>query len=86
MGDDGSKTMKKNWVYYMQQGLQSMWKKSVPDYRKKKKDTVWEDNALDLGRISAFGKVNKRKRLAKKVGSKSNTTNKNDTGWLPHEV
>ena len=26
--------MKKNWVYYMQKGLQSMWKKKeVPDYR-----------------------------------------------------
>ena len=51
----------------MQQGLQSMWKKSVPDYRKKKVDTVWEQNALDLGRISAFSKVSKRK-----VESKSN--------------
>ena len=24
-------------------------------------DKIWKDNALDLGRISAFGKVNKRK-------------------------
>ena len=52
--------MKKNWVYYMQEGLKSMWKsKSVPNYRKNM-DQEWEDNALDLGRISAFGKVNKR--------------------------
>ena len=41
--------------------------KGVPDWRKKKVDTIWEDNALDLGRISAFSKVNKRK-----VESKSN--------------
>jgi hypothetical protein len=28
--------MLKNWVYYMQQGLKSMWKsKEVPDYREK---------------------------------------------------
>jgi hypothetical protein len=33
--------------------------KAVPNYRKDM-DKVWEDNALDLGRISAFGKVNKR--------------------------
>jgi hypothetical protein len=59
--------MKKNWVYYMQQGLRSMWSKGVPDWRKKKVDTIWEQNALDLGRISAFSKVNKRK-----VESKSN--------------
>ncbi len=52
--------MKKNWIYYMQEGLKSMWKsKAVPNY-KKDMDKVWEDNALDLGRISAFGKVNKR--------------------------
>ena len=56
----------------MQQGLQSMWKKPVPDYRKKKKDTVWEDNALDLGRISAFGKVNIRRK-----DTSLNTTNPN---------
>jgi hypothetical protein len=38
-----------------------MWKsKSVPNYRKDI-DKEWTDNALDLGRISAFGKVNKRK-------------------------
>jgi hypothetical protein len=44
----------------MQEGLKSMWKsKAVPNYRKDT-DKVWEDNALDLGRISAFGKVNKR--------------------------
>jgi hypothetical protein len=52
---------KKNWIYYMQEGLKSMWKsKSVPNYRKDM-DKEWVDNALDLGRISAFGKVNKRK-------------------------
>jgi hypothetical protein len=52
--------MKKNWIYYMQEGLKSMWKsKSVPNYRKDM-DKEWTDNALDLGRISAFGKVNKR--------------------------
>jgi len=52
--------MLKNWIYYMQRGLRSMWKsKAVPNY-KKDMDKVWEDNALDLGRISAFGKVNKR--------------------------
>jgi len=37
--------MKKNWVYYMQKGLKSMWKlnfksmskkKEVPDYRREK--------------------------------------------------
>ena len=29
--------MKKNWVYYMQEGLKSMWKnKEVPDYRREK--------------------------------------------------
>ena len=28
--------MKKNWIYYMQEGLKSMWKsKEVPDYREK---------------------------------------------------
>ncbi len=52
---------KKNWIYYMQEGLKSMWKsKAVPNYRKDM-DKEWVDNALDLGRISAFGKVNKRK-------------------------
>ena len=52
---------KKNWIYYMKEGLKSMWKsKSVPNYRKDM-DKEWADNALDLGRISAFGKVNKRK-------------------------
>ena len=52
--------MKKNWVCYMQEGLKSMWKsKSVPNYRKDV-DKEWTDNALDLGRISAFSKVNKR--------------------------
>jgi hypothetical protein len=52
---------KKNWIYYMQEGLKSMWKsKAVPNYRKDI-DKEWTDNALDLGRISAFGKVNKRK-------------------------
>ena len=29
--------MKKNWVYYMQKGLKSIWKKKeVPDYRREK--------------------------------------------------
>ena len=29
--------MKKNWVYYMQEGLKSIWKKKeVPDYRREK--------------------------------------------------
>mgnify|MGYP006173823781 FL=1 len=29
--------MKKNWVYYMQEGLKAMWKKKeVPDYRREK--------------------------------------------------
>jgi len=29
--------MKRNWVYYMQQGLKSMWKKKeIPDYRREK--------------------------------------------------
>ena len=30
--------MKKNWVYYMQEGLKSMWKKKkvVPPYRREK--------------------------------------------------
>jgi hypothetical protein len=29
--------MLKNWVYYMQEGLKSMWKKKeVPDYRREK--------------------------------------------------
>jgi hypothetical protein len=29
--------MKKNWVYYMQEGLKSIWKKkAVPDYRREK--------------------------------------------------
>mgnify|MGYP003994493405 FL=1 len=52
---------KKNWIYYMKEGLKSMWKsKAVPNYRKDM-DKEWVDNALDLGRISAFGKVNKRK-------------------------
>ena len=52
--------MKKNWINYMQEGLKSMWKsKAVPNYRKDM-DKEWADNALDLGRISAFGKVNKR--------------------------
>ena len=27
----------RNWVYYMQEGLKSMWKKKeIPDYRKEK--------------------------------------------------
>ena len=46
--------------------------KIVPDYRKKKVDTVWESNALDLGRISAFGKVNIRRK-----DTSLNTTNPN---------
>ena len=46
-----------NWIHGW---LKSIWKsKEVPNYRKDM-DKVWEDNALDLGRISAFGKVNKR--------------------------
>ena len=46
-----------NWIHSW---LKSIWKdKVVPNYRKNM-DQEWEDNALDLGRISAFGKVNKR--------------------------
>jgi hypothetical protein len=50
--------------------------KGVPDWRKKKVDTIWEQNALDLGRISAFSKVNKRKVESKSTKYKSYTTNK----------
>lgn len=47
-----------NWIHGW---LKSIWKsKAVPNYRKDM-DKIWKDNALDLGRISAFGKVNKRK-------------------------
>jgi hypothetical protein len=47
-----------NWIHGW---LKSIWKsKAVPNYRKDM-DKVWKDNALDLGRISAFGRVNKRK-------------------------
>ena len=63
--------MLKNWVYYMQRGLQSMWSKKPKTNKKyaidlndrtreKKINEKWTENALDLGRISAFGKVNKR--------------------------
>ena len=46
-----------NWIHGW---LKSIWKsKAVPDY-KKNIDKQWVDNALDLGRISAYGKVNKR--------------------------
>jgi hypothetical protein len=81
--------MMAKWSQSLTRLTRKICSKIVPDYRKKKVDTVWEQNALDLGRISAFGKVNKRKRLAKKVVSKTPkpyTTNKKDTGWLPHEV
>jgi uncharacterized protein (DUF2344 family) len=63
--------MLKNWVYYMQRGLQSMWSKKPKGNKKyaidlndrtreKKINEKWTENALDLGRISAFSKVNKR--------------------------
>ena len=46
-----------NWIHGW---LKSIWKdKVVPNYRKNM-DQEWEDNVLDLGRISAYGKVNKR--------------------------
>ena len=50
------KKLKKIFTYWREDLFGS---KSVPNYRKDM-DKVWEDNALDLGRISAFGKVNKR--------------------------
>ncbi len=45
--------MLKNWVYYMQRGLQSMWKsKEVPDYRKESYKDIekkWrQDDASEL--------------------------------------
>ena len=34
----------RNWVYYMQEGLKSMWKsKEVPDYRKKEMDKMQKE-------------------------------------------
>ena len=44
----------RNWVYYMQEGLKSMWKKKVvPDYRKAEKegDTI----AKALGHMDVDG-------------------------------
>ena len=39
--------MKKNWVYYMQEGLKSMWKKKeVPDYRRETR--VVDDAGVDI--------------------------------------
>jgi hypothetical protein len=50
------KTLNKIFTYWRED---LFGKKSVPNYRKNM-DKKWEDNALDLGRISAYGKVNKR--------------------------
>ncbi len=41
--------------------IREFFSKDVPNWSKRK-DTVWEENPMNLGRISAFGKVNKRER------------------------
>lgn len=46
-------------ILYIRETIREFFSKDVPNYRKDM-DKEWEDNVLDLGRISAFGKVNKR--------------------------
>ena len=42
-------------ILYIRETIREFFTKDVPN-------TVWEENPMNLGRISAFGKVNKRER------------------------
>jgi len=48
-------------ILYIRETIREFFTKDVPNWSKEI-DTVWEENPMNLGRISAFGKVNKRER------------------------
>jgi hypothetical protein len=52
-------------ILYIRETIREFFSKDVPNYRKDM-DKVWEENPMNLGRISAFGKVNKRERYDNK--------------------